>query len=323
MQRSGVALDVRLGDLSAPERLEAMRAYMLGWLLPMDLCPRQPLNVTARSVETELGSVALLSTHGSGATVVRDARLARDDTPPYVVLSLLGGGASTLTQNDRTAHLRSGDLVAYTSTRPFLSSFLPATTRHSFLIPADRLGLPQRLVREIVARPFGPGPPLAGVVASAFGRLAAAAPTMTSAEREAAQEPIVALARALLTVSDERHNREAAGAALDVRVVEYLWLHLADRDLCAAGIAAAHGISERYLHTVLARNGIALRPWLLEKRLDAAARTLSEPGSRSRTIAAVAHHWGFADHSHFTREFRKKYGLPPTGWRNTQTRKAI
>jgi hypothetical protein len=62
---------------------------------------------------------------GPPVRVVRDARLARDDTPPHLVLSLLGAGTSVLTQVDRTAHLRVGDLVAYTSTKPFLNAFLP------------------------------------------------------------------------------------------------------------------------------------------------------------------------------------------------------
>jgi AraC-like DNA-binding protein len=314
--QSCVALDVRLSALSPPDRLDAIRAYMRGWRLPMDLRPRRPLDLTARSAETDLGAVCLLSTYGSGADVVRDARMARDDTPPLVVLSLLGSGTSVLRQDDRTAHLRVGDLAAHTSTRPFATAFLPGTTRHSVLIPADALGLPARHVRDLVARPLGPGLPLAGVVASYLRRVAAAAPTMSPAERAAAQEPTVALARALLSVVPGDPRRDpAVDAVLDLRVVEYLRLHLADRDLGAARVAAAHGISERHLHTVLARNGIALRSWLRGERLAAAARTLTAPEGRVLTVAAVAHRWGFADHAHFSREFRRRYGVTPTEWR--------
>jgi AraC-like DNA-binding protein len=314
-----VALDVRLSALSPQERLDAMRDYMRGWRLPMDLRPHQPLNVTARSSESDLGAVGLLSTYGSGATVVRDARLARDNTPPYLLLSLLGSGTSVLTQGNRTAHLRVGDLVAYTSTKPFLNSFLAGTIRHSLLIPTDTLGLPARLLRDMIARPLGPGLPLAGVASSYLRRLAAAAPAMSATERAAAEEPTVALARALLTTcgGDTRRSADALGATLDVRVLEYLRLHLRDRDLSAARIAAAHNISERHLYTVLARNGISLRTWLRDERLRGAAQALTEPAGQTMTITALAHRWGFADHSHFTREFRKHYGITPTEWRST------
>ena len=317
-----MALDVRLSALSPPERIEAMRAYMLAWRLPMDLHLRQPVDVTARSSERNLGSVCLLSTHGSGANVVRDVRLARDETPPQVVLSLLSSGTSILTQDERTAHLRVGDLVIYTSTRPFLNSFLPGSTRHSVLIPADALGLPARHVRDLVARPLGPGLPLAGVVSSYLRRIAAAAPAMSPGERAAAEEPTIALARALLTVArgDPHPHDEALGATLDLRVLEYLRLHVRDRGLSAARVAAAHGISERHLHTVLTRNGISLRSWLRDQRLAGAARTLSAPAGLSLTIAAVAHRWGFADHAHFTREFHRRHGMTPTEWRSAAGR---
>ena len=310
-------MDVQLSAMSTPERLEAMRAYMLGWRLPMDLQPVLPLAVTARSYESDLGAVCLLSTNGSGATVVRDTRLAHDDTPPLVTLSVLGRGTSVVAQHGRAAHLRAGDMVTYTSTAPFRIAFDPGNTRHSFLIPADALRLPARLLQEVAARPVGPGHPLAPVVSSYLLRMAASAPTMSRFERDAVEEPTIALVRALLAVSagDESRTRDSLGASLDTRILEYLQLHLTDRDLSAARIAAVHGISERHLYTVLSRCGISLRTWLREQRLTAASRDLTLPANRNSTIAAVAHRWGFADHAHFTREFRRRFGATPTEWR--------
>ena len=292
---------------------------MLGWRLPMDLQPHQPLHISARSHESDFGAVGLLSTKGSGATVVRDARLAGDDTSPMVILSVLGSGTSVLDQHDRAAHLRVGDLVAYSSTAPFRSTFHPGTTRHSYLIPAELLGIPNRLVRDLVARPFGPGLPLARVVSSFLVRLATEAPSMNVTQRQAMEESAISLARALLTASsgDDAQTARALAATLGTRIKEYLQAHLTDPDLSAAMVAAAHGISERHLYTVLARQDISLRPWLRERRLAGAAQALTRPVNKNVTIAALAHRWGFADHAHFTREFRKRYGITPTGWRNT------
>jgi AraC-like DNA-binding protein len=305
-------MNVQISALTPPERLEAMRAYMLGWRLPMDIRPGRPVQVAARSSERDLGAVCLLSTAGSGATVFRDERLARDDTPPQLVLGVLGSGRSVVTQGDRSAHMRPGDVVAYTSTDPYRISFPPGALRHSLLIPMDRLGLPARRLTEVVARPLGPGDPLARVVSSYVLGLAAAAPGMPAVARDAVEEPTVALVRALLSVEGSAARAET----LDLRVQEYLRIHLAERDLTAARIAAVHGISERHLSTVLARCGIALRPWLREQRLAAAAEMLAGASGGRLTVAAVAHRWGFADHAHFTREFRKRYGVTPTQWRS-------
>lgn len=312
----GLDLDVQISALSPAERLEAMRAYMLGWRLPMDLRPHRPLSLSARSTVSEFGRSCLLSTQGSGATVVRGERLARDATRPQLVLSVLGAGTSVLDQHERAAHLRPGDLVAYSSTAPYRMTFLTGTTRHSLMIPFDDVGLPARLVERLAARPLGPGDPLARLVSSYLLQLAATAPAMSGAARAAVEEPAIGLVRALLTTAaGDDLATEALGASLDVRVREYLRQNFADRDLSAARIAAAHGISERHLSTVLARAGISLRSWLRERRLRAAAEQLSRPAGRHLTIAALAHRWGFADHAHFTREFRKQFGMTPTQWR--------
>ncbi|MET0698026.1 MAG: helix-turn-helix domain-containing protein [Mycobacterium sp.] len=310
-------MDVQVTALSPPDRLEAMRAYMLRWRLPMDLRPHRPMQVSAKSQNIDLGRSCLLSTTGSGATVVRGHKLSRDDTTPQLVLSVLGGGTSVVTQQQRTAHLRPGDLVVYTSTSPYQITFPNGTTRHSLMIRLDDLGLPSRLVTQLSARPFGPGDALTRLVSSYLLQLATVAPRLPGDARDAVEEPAISLTRALLTsVAGDDSAPDALGSSLETRLLEYLRQNFADREMSADKLAAVHGISERHLYTVLARAGITLRPWLRERRLNAAADTLSGPTHRRLTVAAVAHRWGFADQAHFTREFRKHFGMTPTQWRN-------
>jgi len=47
-----------------------------------------------------------------------------------------------------------------------------------------------------------------------------------------------------------------------------------------------------------------------------AADALTRPANRRLTIRGTAHRWGFADQAHFTREFRKQFGMTPPQWRN-------
>jgi len=315
--RDAAGMDVQVSALSPGDRLEAMRAFMLGWRLPMDLRPHEPLNVSAKSRSSDFGASCLLSTTGSGATVVRGEDLARDQTTPQLVLSVLGGGTSVVTQHQRAAHLRSGDLVVYSSTAPYRITFPHGTTRHSLMIRLDDLGLPARLLTEVSARPFGPGDPLARLVSSYLLQLASVAPRLRGAARDAVEEPAISLTRALLTsIAGDDSAADALGSSLETRVLEYLRQNFADREVSAGKIAAIHGISERHLYSVLARAGITLRPWLREQRLTAAADALTRPANRRLTIAATAHRWGFADQAHFTREFRKHFGMTPTQWRD-------
>ena len=109
---------------------------------------------------------------------------------------------------------------------------------------------------------------------------------------------------------------DALDSSLETRPLEYLRQNFTDRESPPEKTAAVHAISERHLYTVLARAGITLRPWLREQRLTAAAEALARPAHRRHTIAAVAHRWGFAGRAHFTREFRKQFGMTPTQWSN-------
>jgi AraC family transcriptional regulator len=54
--------------------------------------------------------------------------------------------------------------------------------------------------------------------------------------------------------------------------------------------------------------GRAPHQYLLSQRLEQARRLLELPGAR---LAEVAQRTGFADQAHFTRLFKRTYGLPP------------
>ena len=91
----------------------------------------------------------------------------------------------------------------------------------------------------------------------------------------------------------------------------YARAHCAD-PLSVQQLARHAGLSvaqlERHLLTL-----VQLTPsrWLLSLRLDAAISQLSGQG----TITDVAAHCGFADHSAFTRAFRRHVGLSPSAYR--------
>jgi AraC family transcriptional regulator, positive regulator of tynA and feaB len=50
-------------------------------------------------------------------------------------------------------------------------------------------------------------------------------------------------------------------------------------------------------------------------RLRRLARAREELIDFDRPVSAIAHRWGFADTSHFSRSFKAHYGSPPTEYR--------
>lgn len=69
------------------------------------------------------------------------------------------------------------------------------------------------------------------------------------------------------------------------------------------------GVSRRHLERVfLANHGCSPQAWLNEQRLLLARAMLPS----AETVKGVALELGFAQPSHFSRQFAKRFGVPPT-----------
>jgi AraC-like DNA-binding protein len=153
--------------------------------------------------------------------------------------------------------------------------------------------------------------PLHALVRHHLVDVAASASAVDLAARLEVSAATVHLVRGMLmSVSDrERDQRQAGAETLRLRIEDYVKAHLGDADLTPARLAAAHHISLRHLYVLLADQGQTPAEWVIQMRLEAARRSLAEPGAH---VAAVARRWGFRDPSHFSRRFKDHCGMTPT-----------
>jgi AraC-like DNA-binding protein len=84
-----------------------------------------------------------------------------------------------------------------------------------------------------------------------------------------------------------------------------------------AEMAAQSGFSRSHFNRAFREAyGISPMRFLWEHRLQIAARKLdSDP---SLAIGGIAHNCGFKSHTHFTRMFRRRFGLAPLAWRRRE-----
>ena len=82
-----------------------------------------------------------------------------------------------------------------------------------------------------------------------------------------------------------------------------------------AAVAAAHGLSKRYLHLLFASAGSSFGSTLLELRLGQAQAMLADRRFGRSSIGEIAWRCGFTDPSHFARRFRQRFGHAPAAWR--------
>lgn len=77
-------------------------------------------------------------------------------------------------------------------------------------------------------------------------------------------------------------------------------------------VARRQGVTPRYIHKLLERDGMSLSALVLDRRLVQAHRMLRGAAATPLSISSVAFGLGFGDLSYFNRAFRRRYGATPS-----------
>ena len=85
------------------------------------------------------------------------------------------------------------------------------------------------------------------------------------------------------------------------RVQAFILENLADDSLSADSVAAANGLTARYINKLFEREGASLMRWVWRQRLEAARAALAREQFDSHRIGT----------SHFSHAFRRCFGYPP------------
>ena len=128
---------------------------------------------------------------------------------------------------------------------------------------------------------------------------------------EAFQGMLGLLASALGDADAPRPGTTRMACYHKARIRSFVLEHLANPELDIPRIAVAVGLSTRYLHRLFADEPVQLMQWIWNERLERCLRELARRENGDRSVSAVAYSWGFNDPSHFSRAFRKRYGVCP------------
>jgi AraC-like DNA-binding protein len=93
------------------------------------------------------------------------------------------------------------------------------------------------------------------------------------------------------------------------RVIDYAAAHLDQPLTLASASAGIHLSPSRLRHLFVEQTGLAFKTYILWLRLVRALQVYSEGAS---SLTEAAHAAGFADSAHFSRTFRRTFGLPAT-----------
>ncbi len=298
------------GTLPPHERADAITTHMREIALATNVVHADPDDVFLATWIWDLGPVELVRTERSGLYV--DLTRERDDEPAVLALML---GSSMGGRREQFGHvIREGpgvvDMIELS--RPHRSWIPPGRGGWVIKVRADAVDLPGRTITR--ARAGLTSTPMQQVFAHHFRSLVKVGPDLdgdpSAVDVGAAT---LMLARALISSAgeDETRTREALHDALLLRMQGFVREHLRDPGLSAESVAAAHHVSVRLVYRVYADAGLHLGQSIIDQRLDGARWELTGPVGRHRAVAAVAHRWGFASTSHFSRRFKERFGMTP------------
>lgn len=306
--------DTRSNDQFAYYREAICQAFM-------NLTP-EPLAAAGFPASVEnvrLGDAAINRVSFPAHVVRRSAAdiAASDRSCFYLNLKL--AGRCRIQQDGREISLSPGQVGIFDSDRQFalLHDRGPQLQVASFWVPAEALRERLPASFDVTAARVSDDPFVGHLIAETARTLSDRALRMTEDES-------VRLFRALIelvAISLSRQGRAGTAEAESLTDATLLVLkraihrRLREPGLAVSDVADAVGISERYVHKLLARSGCSFTDYVIDHRLDGSARDLRDPAMTDLAIGAIAFDWGFSDLSHFTRRFKQRFGCRPRDWR--------
>lgn len=156
--------------------------------------------------------------------------------------------------------------------------------------------------------------PIGSMMAAFLKSLASQVEEMPPTSADSAVE--MALAMVAHAIDDQsKCDGPARRTTLFRRIISYIDRHLEDSALTPAYVASAHGISTRYLHLLFSNQESTVSGWIRERRLQRCREEL-ECSRRGFSLTEIAYTWGFSDVPHFSRTFKKRFGVSPKVWKS-------
>jgi AraC-like DNA-binding protein len=138
--------------------------------------------------------------------------------------------------------------------------------------------------------------------------LARLAPELEAGARLGAANAAIGLMCAALgaSVPSTEHSLRAVLLSEARRYIEE---HLGDPGLSPASIAQAHAVSVRTLHAAFESTDESVSALIRRRRLNQCYADLAT--SSEDQVFTIARRWGFPSAAHFSRAFRRQFGVAP------------
>ncbi len=311
------------GGMSAD--VDAWRGMLHESLIELDAIPvgrtGDGAGYTGWLRQLDLGGLSLTDVGSDPVRVVRAPRMLVGNQDDFYLLSIAQEDSSSLNGNVRS-HLHRGDAVLLDSTAPFQLSADEFAHHLVLTLPRTDVARVTPVSRERVGRRIAAQNPVLRVLRATIKEIYANGERLDSDLLPELGNVLRELTFSVLR-SDELTDQAGVNGLLGhqaqlLRMRDFIQRHLAEPDLSAKAVAAAFGVSVRYVEIVFRESGTSPARYIRSTRMEEARRNLASPQRRQRPIAAIARSVGIENPTVFTRMFRHFYDVTPSEYRQSQ-----
>ncbi|WP_259313984.1 helix-turn-helix domain-containing protein [Capillimicrobium parvum] len=274
-----------------------------------------PEDFSAAVTRRRFGGLALVDCASSPWLGHRDDDLVGDQTTPVVGFQVLRKGVEAVrAPGQGPIELHPGDMIIWNGWQPVEVEVVEPFQKRTLLFPRDRVLAVCPRFEEIEDLPPLRDSAPARLLVRYLNALALELPELDTPAGVAAADAALELLRAAVEPGVPT-SRESRRAALRAEIRRYVHSHLRDPALGPESIARAHAISVRALHAVFEDCDESVAGLVRHERLTRCMEDLQAPSGGS--VTEIAFRWGFRDAAHFSRVFKREFGVSPSDVRGS------
>lgn len=275
------------------------------WRVPRPASNQFDARISSKSI----GNLDVVECFCDPCAGERTARVANASEDERLVIQLVVSGREHMRLGSQEAYLQPGDLFVWDNTQAMKFEVTEKLHKISALLPLKRFKdwMPdtwRKVPRHV------PANSMHSLIIGSYIRSLQQADMSNSAVEDA---PLIEATVALLSsgIGTDSHAETVRASQLNF-IKGKIRQQLHEPNLSLESIAQRNKISVRYLHYLFQESGQTAWQFVISERLERCRRDIVNPKMTHQTITAMAYAWGFSDAAHFSRSFKREFGISPS-----------
>lgn len=306
-----------MDHVPAGKRFEYFQNFVEEYYVPVDVQCDTPERFNSWRKHVSLGQVDAGSSLLGEMRVTRTSEHISQSSDDRIKLIVPVSGAIAVTQDGNEAIVSPGEFYLTDPLRPSQERIIQDLEFNFVLLPRNEIVSHVADIENLTATGFPGDMPFGKLAMEYLRSLSNVLDEMHEHSGASAGAVAVDLFRMALWERTDRirTNTTTYRRARFEQAKAFIDMHLTDTDLSLSKVAAAMGVSTRYVCELLAEGGMRYRDYVLERRLAGCERDLTNPLLANHSISDICFRWAFNSGAHFSRSFRNVYGMSPREYR--------